>query len=299
MRTTVALTALFSLCAFASEPSVFGAGDLNNPNPYGLTNEEKLILENKKEIQSVMQKHNVQNAKVETVAERIDGLQTVIEGLTQTSNEHSIALQRLTKEAGDGNTTLSIDELKKQVDANTENIAQFKALLGELSIVVDGINANYVTKEQFGALIKQLKVNPASVAAAAPPATGGSTPATMDNATLEKEGKRLFGEKKYLEALGHFEQMVQNKYKMAEGHFMIGEIHFERKSYKAAIANYKESASRNEKAIYMPTLLLHSGISMEKIGDIATAKGFYQATVSKYSGSGAAKEASERLSKLK
>jgi TolA-binding protein len=38
---------------------------------------------------------------------------------------------------------------------------------------------------------------------------------------------------------------------------------------------------------------------MEKIGDKATAKAFYQATVSKYSGTGAAKEAQERLSKLK
>jgi TolA-binding protein len=44
---------------------------------------------------------------------------------------------------------------------------------------------------------------------------------------------------------------------------------------------------------------LHSGISMEKTGDNATAKAFYQATVSKYGGSGAAKEANERLSKLK
>jgi TolA-binding protein len=38
---------------------------------------------------------------------------------------------------------------------------------------------------------------------------------------------------------------------------------------------------------------------MEKTGESATAKAFYQATISKYSGSGAAKEAQERLSKLK
>ncbi len=293
MRTSVASLAFLSLCAFASEPSVFGAGDLNNPSPYGLTNEEKLILENKKEIQSVMQKHNAQSSKVETVAERLDGLQTIIEGLVQTSNEQNMALKRLSETSEDENSTQSIGEIKKQVDANTENIAQFKGLLEELSHVVDTINSNYVTKEQFSALIKQLKVTPP------PAAVSQSIPAKMDNATLEKEGKRLFGEKKYFEALGNFEQMVQNKYKVAEGYFMIGEIHFERKSYKAAVTNYKESASRNEKALYMPTLLLHSGISMEKTGDIAMAKGFYQATVSKYAGSGAAKEAAERLSKLK
>lgn len=299
MRTLAALLALLPLYAFASEPSVFGAGDLNHPNPYGLTNEEKLILENKKEIQNVVQKHNVQNAKVETVAERLDGLQTVIEGLVQSNNEHKMALQRLTEGSGEDNATQNIDEIKKQVVANTENIAQFKGLLEELSHVVDTINSSYVTKEQFAALIKQLKINPSAVAAAVPASVSASSPAKMDNATLEKEGKRLFGEKKYLEAQGHFEQMVQNKYKVAEGYFMIGETHFERKAYKAAVANYKESASRNEKALYMPTLLLHSGISMEKTGDTASAKAFYQATISKYSGSGAAKEAAELLSRLK
>jgi hypothetical protein len=49
---------------------------------------------------------------------------------------------------------------------------------------------------------------------------------------------------------------------------MIGETLFERNAYKEAIGYYKESASRNEKALYMPTLLLHSGISMEKTGEI-------------------------------
>jgi len=287
MRTSVAVLALFSLCALASEPSVFGAGDLNQPNPYGLTNEEKLILENKKEIQSVMQKSNVQIAKVETVSERLDGLQTIIEGLVQTTNEQKMALQRLSESPGDANTT---DELKKQVAANTENIAQFKALLEELSHVVDTINADYVSKEQFAALIKQLKVKV--------PVTEAASPAKMDGAALEKEANRLFSQKKYAEAQSYFEQMVQKKHKVAEGYFMIGETYFERKGYKTAVMNYKESASRNENAFYMPTLLLHSGISMEKAGDMTMAKAFYQATVSKYAGTGAAKEAELRLSKL-
>lgn len=291
MRTFVAFLTL-TLTLSASEPSVFGAGNLNLPNPYGLTNEEKLILENKKEIQTVLQKHNVQNAKVETVTERLDGLQTIIEGLAQTTNEHKQALQKLSESGSDTNTTQNLAELKKQVDANTQNIAQFKTLLEELSVVVDTINGNYVTKEQFGSLIKQLKLKvPASEAASA------SLP--MSNTALEKEAKRLFDTKKYAEAQVLFEQMIQKKHKTAEANFMIGETLFERKSYKDAVAYYKESAARNEKALYMPTLLLHSGISMEKTGDLAMAKAFYQATVSKYGGSGAAKEAQERLAKLK
>ena len=294
MRSLVTLSLFLSLIASGSEPSVFGAGDLNNPNPYGLTHEEKLILENKKELQVVIQKNNAQTAKVETVTERLDGMQGIIEGLAQRSNEHTLMLQKFQeKVATDSNITMGLEDLSKQVAANTENIAQFKTLLEELSVVVDGINTNYVTKEQFGALVKQLKIT-------LPSGNDNSTPVKkMDNSAIEKEANKLFAQKKYGEAESYFEQMVQKKYKVSEAYYMIGETHFERKNYKEAVSNYKLSAAQNEKAIYMPTLLLHSGISMEKTGDSTTAKAFYQATISKYSGSGAAKEAQEKLSKLK
>ena len=160
MRSLVLVPFLLSISLFASEPSVFGAGDLNSPNPYGLTHEEKLILENKKEIQTVIQKNSAQNAKVETVSERLDGMQGILEGLGQRSNEQGLILQKLQeKTLSESNSTSGIDDLSKQVVANTENIAQFKTLLEELSHVVDEINNNYVSKEQFAALIKQLKVN--------------------------------------------------------------------------------------------------------------------------------------------
>lgn len=291
MRLLVIFPLLLTITASATEPSVFGAGDLNSPNPYGLTHEEKLILENKKELQNVIQKNNMQNAKVETVTERLDGMQGILEGLGQQSNEQSIILQKLQEKlTTDSNGSVSLDDLSKQVNANTENIAQFKTLLEELSRAVDEITANYVSKEQFAALIKQLKV---SVPDRAVPQ------AKMSNSDIEKEANRLFAQKKYDEAQNYFEQMIQKKYKVSDAYFMTGETQFERKKYKEAVLSYKESASRNEKALYMPTLLLHSGISMEKTGDTAMAKAFYQATISKFGGSGASKEAQERLSKLK
>ena len=293
MRSLVALSFLLSFIASASEPSVFGAGDLNNPNPYGLTNEEKLILENKKELQSVVQKHNAQNAKVETVTERLDGLQAIIEGLVQSSNADKIALKKLQEmTASDTNDSMSMDDIKKQVTANTENIAQLKTLMEELSSAVDLINANYVSSEEFSILLKQLKVK-------LPAMPDKPMPEKSDNGTLEKEAKKLFDQKKYAESQHSYEQLIQKKYKVAESNYMIGETLFERKAYKEAVGYYKESAAKNDKALYMPTLLLHKGYSLEKTGDVATAKGFYQATIAKYAGSGAAKEAEERLSKLK
>ena len=291
MRSFVLLTFLLSSFVSASEPSVFGAGDLNSPTPYGLTHEEKLILENKKEIQTVLRKSNAQNAKVETVTERLDGMQGIIEGLSQRSGEHAVMLQKLEeKQSSQSSIATQIEDLRNSITTNTENIAQFKTLLGELSTVVDEINGNYVTKDQFAELIKRLKV-------AIPEETASL--AKMSNAALEKEGNTLFSQKRYAEAQKYFEQMVQKNHKTAEAYFMIAESLFERNAYKEAIGYYKQSASKNEKAFYMPTLLLHTGVAMEKTGDKGSAKAFYQATIAKYGGTGAAKEAQEKLSKLK
>lgn len=290
MRSLVVISLLTSF-VFASEPSVFGAGDLNNPNPYGLTHEEKLIQENKKEIQGIAHKNNLQSAKVESVTERLDGMQGIVEGLGQSVNEHKIALQKVSESMSDQNKSKLIDELIKQSSTNSDNITQLKTLLEELSQTVDGINDSYVTKEEFSALVKQLKISL--------PGSSKVIPNKMDNSSIEKEAKKLFEQKKYSEAQPYFEMMVEKKYKSSEANFWLGELYFEQKKYKEAISYYKQSASENEKAPSMPTLLLHTGISMEKNGDVANAKAFYKATVSKFSGTGAALEAEKKLSKLK
>lgn len=290
MRLIVVLSLVSSLI-LASEPSVFGAGNLNSPDPYGLTSEEKLILENKKEIQSVVQKNNLQSAKVETVTERLDGLQAVVEGLGETVNEHKTALAKIAEtSASNGKLAVTVEELQKQSTANTENITQLKTLIEELSRVVDSVNASYVTKEDFSQLVKQLKMK-------LPVKTESNV--KMDPMAIEKKAKELFDQQKYAEAQTYYETLIQKKVKVSEANFWIGESYFKRKEYKSAIAYYKESASLNDKAAHMPTLLLHTGNSMEENGDLTNAKAFYKATVSKYSGSGAANEAQDRLSKLK
>jgi len=296
MRSLVVFTLLYS-SLLAAEPSVFGAGDLTNPNPYGLTHEEKLLLENKKEIQGIAQKNNMQSAKVESVSERLDGMQAIIEGLGQSVNDQRIVLQKIEESLSGSDQNLSdiVESLHKQSDANSENITQLKTLVEELSKTVDGINGSYVTKEEFGALIKQLKISLPVVSSSSPVAASKK----IDNATLEKEAKKLFNQKKYDEAVSSFEMMVQKKYKVPEANFWIAETYFERQKYKEAIQYYKQSASGNDKATYLPTLLLHTGISMEKNGDVTNAKAFYKATVSKYSATGAAQEAKKRLSTLK
>lgn len=297
MRVVLAII-LFSAFLRAEEPSAFGAGDLNNPNPYGLTREEKLFLENKKEIQGIASKSSLQNAKVESVAERLDGMQAIIEGLAQAQNEQKLLLKKVTDSLSDQNRSQKIDTLINQNNTDGENIIRLKALIEELSQTVDGINNAYISKEEFAALMKQLKIAiPTSSGSKA--VTSIETTKKVDNATLEKEGKKRLSQKNYSQAQEAFEAMIQKKYKLAEANFWIGEIYFDQQQYKEAMGYYKQSASENEKTIVMPTLLLHSGIALEKMGDVAKAKDFYGATVARYAGSGAAMEASKRLSKLK
>lgn len=291
MRSFVALS-LIASTILASEPSVFGAGNLNSPQPYGLTAEEKLILENKKEIESVAQKTNMQNAKVESATERIDGMQAIVEGLSQSVNEQKIALQKITESlSSDANMSGTIESLRQSTAANSANVEQLKTLLEELSHVVDGINTSYVTKEEFSLLVQQLKIKL--------PTVSSDKNVKMDPSSAEKKAKEFFGQQKYAEAQALYELMVQKKYKVAEANYWIGESYFERKNYKDAVSYYKESASKNDKASYMPTLLLHTGIAIEKNGDTASAKAFYKATISKFSGTGAADDAQARLTKLK
>jgi len=285
---------LFSLLItslFASEPSAFGAGNLDSPNPYGLTHEEKLILESNKKIETIAHKNSLQTAKVESVTERLDGIQAIVEGLSQGYNEQKIALAKLSDASQEGNKTKSIEELLALNKTNGDNILQLKIVVEELSKVVDGINSTYVTKEEFAALVKQLKVTM--------PAGTSNVPKKMDNASIEKEAKKLFDNQKYLEAQSYYEMMIQKKYKQAEATFWIGECYFEQNNYKEAVGYYKQSASLNEKSSVMPTLLLHTGISMEKTGDKEKAKSFYNATISRYPATGSAVVAKEKLAKLK
>jgi len=50
------LVAVLPYSLFSAEESAFGAGDLENPTPYGLTSSEKVILKNKESLHKVVVK---------------------------------------------------------------------------------------------------------------------------------------------------------------------------------------------------------------------------------------------------
>jgi len=59
----ILLTGAALFAAPPQEPSAFGAGNLDNPNPYGLSDDEKHILQNKQAIEA-LRKQMLKNQQI-------------------------------------------------------------------------------------------------------------------------------------------------------------------------------------------------------------------------------------------
>ncbi len=303
----VLLTTAVPLLLISSEPSAFGAGDLNNPEPYGLTSNEKVILDNKDKLRKVVVKSNNQANEVDSIRERIDGLQSIIESLSRKAHNNKINLNRLNEE--NVLKTENSDEYEKRlsdvVQNNSKNISEInseiekmKIVMSEVSLLVDSINKDYVTKAEFNNLVndvnnfktlmvKELK---SSKTSSSSKSNSGKT-----NAQIATEAKAFFNKKYYKDAIANYEYLIKNSYKPANAHYMIGEMNYIRKNYSDAISYFKKSSSLYSKASYMPTLMLHTAVSMDNTGDKKNAQTFFKAVVAKYPQSGEAKEAKKYI----
>jgi len=290
----------FSL--IGAEPSAFGAGDLSNPKPYGLTTSEEVVLQNKKNLQKVVVTTNNQANKVDSLRERIDGLQTIIESLSRKSQENKIKLQKINKENLQRLSSSSEYEkrLSEVSQVNYENIKTLKQTVSELSTLIDGINKTYVTKTEFNALVEDLNRFKDLVAKELKDkTTGKSKTKNKSNAQIAKEAYAYYKKKYYTKAIENYNYLIKERYKPAYAHYMIGEMKYRRKNYAEAIAYFKKSASLYSKASYMPDLLLHTARSMQLTNDKKNAKSFYMAVVAKYPHSSQAKSAKKYLQNMR
>jgi TolA-binding protein len=302
MRTTF----LLLLCAgtlSAAEPSAFGAGDLDSPNPYGLTDSEKHILKNKESLTDVKRNTRDTQTKVQSLRERMDGLQSIVEGMSETAYKNQNELNQLkeTMEYDRTERAQSAQELETLVKANEQNIVQLKAVLEEFSGMLDTINSNYVTKSEYNTLVAEVKKLLKTQTAAAKPAAFGGSGSPLDkmsNAEVAKEAEALYKKKYYTQAIDYYEHLIEKHYKPARAHYMIGDMWYKRKDYGQAIAYFKKSAKLYNKADYMPQLLLHTAISMQATKDSTNAKKFYRAVIDTYPASAEASTASARLAEL-
>ena len=287
MRRLILIAAALPLfAAQVQEPSAFGAGNLDSPHPYGLNDDEKHILQNKRAIDRLQKTLLKQQQILERNSERIDGLQSILEGLTDKIRRYDETV----KKVDDLNATVA--ELSK---SQQENFEQIRAVLKELGVMIDSINEKYVDKERFEALEKSF----VDFKNAYERFMKKSDLNGKSNAVLFKEAKTLFAKKAYDEAALRFEHLIKSHYKPATSNYYLGEIAYRQGRYKTAIAHYKKSASLYDKSKFMPTLLLHTAISLQRIGDKKQVKQFYESLVQLYPKSSAARVAKKNLAKLK
>jgi TolA-binding protein len=189
--------AIFANSASAAEPSAFGAGDLSNPTPYGLTSNEKVVLENKTKLQKVVVKSNNQANEVDSLRERIDGLQTIIESLSRKSQNNKINIQKISEK--NRSKLETSDEYEKRVSEvtqkNTENIEKINLLMSELSTLVETINSTYVTRVEFNEFIKGINKSKGSSKSTA------TSFKKMSNAEIAKKAKSSFNKKYYTKSI--------------------------------------------------------------------------------------------------
>ncbi|OHE01989.1 MAG: hypothetical protein A2513_08510 [Sulfurimonas sp. RIFOXYD12_FULL_33_39] len=300
----VSLTIIFPYYLIGAEPSAFGAGDLSNPNPYGLTSTEATILETKKNLNKIVVKSNNQANEVDSLRERIDGLQTIIESLSSSSRENKLKVKSLTDEytLQRNNESEYSKRIAESLQDNSKEIEKIKLQIIEMSKIIDQISSTYILKTEFNALVSD--VNKFKDLVAKELKTGNTKSKktkneNMSTSEIESKAKSLYDKKQYDESLEYYKDLIAKNYKPAYCHYMVGEIEYYKNSYAEAIAYYKKSASLFNKASYMPTLMLHTAISMDKTGDKKNAKIFYDAVVSQFSDSSQAKIAKSKLSSIK
>jgi len=292
---------LLPLSLLAGEPSAFGAGNLDSDNPYGLTEAEKKILQNKQILQQNKRTLRSQNNEIESLRERVDGLQSVLEAIAMKSQQNRVALGDLSKSReNEGSSTQErLQQLEAQTATNSENVLQLKTAIEELSKLIDQQSASLVTKEEYNTLVNDVNTFKNLVATELKKKPGKSSEKKISNGDLATDAKNHYDANKYAQALEEYKELVNRKYKPARSHYMIGQIYYAQKDYGKAIAHYKESASLYKNASYMPTLMYRTAVSMERTGDKKHATSFYNAVIAKYPGSTEAVESQKRLDTFK
>jgi len=285
----VFITTAVPLILFSAEPSAFGAGNLNNPKPYGLTSSEKTILQNKEKLHKVVVKSNNQANEVDSLRERIDGLQSIIENLSRQAHNNKVTIRKLEKKNSDNLSNSDEYQLRLSdlVQKNTQSVAENQKLLSQ----------EYVTKVEFNTLIEDINRFKDLIAKEMKKRSSTKTSQTSKSSpAIYNRAKSYYDKKYYTKAILDYELLIKRNYKPAYAHYMIGEMNFSRKNYANAITYFKKSSSLYSKASYMPSLMLHTGISMDKTGDTNHATAFLNAVITKYPNSQESLEAKKYLS---
>ncbi len=283
------LLSLIAVFIYAVEPSAFEAGDLNLPDPYGLTSSEKVILKNKKEVNALSTNIGFIKSELSNIQEQIDGIKSVVESQNiQISkiNKNIVSIQNY-----DLNNSQNIENIENDLNATktaqVQNYQKIKLVLSELSSLIDSINNSYVSKTEFNKKIIVLKSKIDKIIEQ----NREKSLSQKKRKTIFLDAKLLFNKKEFTKAKLYFQESIKRRYLPATSNFYLGEIAFLNKNYPKAINFYKKSISLYSKtASFTPTLLFHTYLSFQKLGDKNNALKFKKILLSRYPNSKIAKK---------
>ncbi len=285
---------IFPIVLFSAEPSVFGAGNLDSENPYGLSPSEKKIVQNSKNLKSLQKTIRVLRLKYRDLEEKLDGTRSVTQSISDKIGSIDSKIRKVKTQDANRSDTLSslkdeVSSLKQQFDDNiivqSQNQDKIKSVLSELSSLIDSINSSYVSKDTFDEFVKNQKSFQSKIEAKLSDLqkqTLKKSLSSKNGAQLLKEAESYFKKKSYKKAQIRYEKLVSMRYKPARSSFKLGEISYLNKSYKKAIQYYKKSISLYDSASYTPTLLYHTGISLSKLKKNREASKFFNALKTNY-----------------
>jgi len=206
--------------------------------------------------------------------ERIDGLTTIVEGLSA-----------------------SLFELQQQKNSSNTS-AEESELLKRLADQVAKIDKEYVSKSELKEILDNLGNSKPALTKPVQNKSSEETFKDKPNADIYSEGVRLFGKRRYDESQKRFIFIEKKGYKPAASNYYLGEIAYYTKHYDDAVFYYKKSAGLYDKASYIDVLLLHTAISLENTGKKEQAKIFYKNVIENYGDRKSSKIAKERIKAL-
>lgn len=262
----LAVVTITTALSLQAQVSVFDAGNLNTHSPYGLTESEKELLKNKRDVANL-------ESNLNTFDEQMQGLQSLIEGISQ-------RLVKLEQRVGDLEAMVG-----GQTSENTTSISSLKAYVEETRAIQDK-NYKNITKtlKDLSALIDK-KSNVSTQNTTTKQSTNSSSKVDLNkknNAEVFNDAVKLFNANKNEEAKEYFSHLVKKNSRPAASNYYLGEIAYKEKSYASAIKHYQKSIEIDDKGSYLPKLLYHTAISFDKIGDTASANRFYKALKAGY-----------------
>ncbi|MCV3375989.1 tetratricopeptide repeat protein [Campylobacter sp. IFREMER_LSEM_CL2151] len=328
MKLKLLSVALLGATFLHAEISAFDAGKVDTKTPYGLTQNEKLQYENQERLKALNEYYTNLTSKINTAIENIEGLQSVTEGLNAQYSKANTKLLSLEEnyQNFDANITQEIQNLRAYVEENRQiqekNHQEIQKVLSEITTLINKINDDYISKEDMNQTITffQSEIarvqNQTKVTPVVPIVSDDNKTEEIiqdENETQEEvievkddSWKKLqsseilkkaideTNKNQFEDAKEKFEHLISIHYKPARSTFWLGEIRYKQQDYAGALGFYKKSSAISTKGDYVPKLLYHTAISLDKVGDPKSANKFYKALKTAYPDSPEAKVSPDR-----